>query len=687
MSDVSAVFQPKSIAVFGASANPGKLGNVLLKNLINYEFNGEIFPVNSSGETVFDLKGYKSISDIPSKVDLALISIPNQFVYPVIKECGECGVKAAIILSSGFGEMGGEGDKAQRMIREIREKTGMRVVGPNCMGVYNIAHRMNATYFWELPRKEGPLSFVSQSGAYGGIFFTEVKKRKLAISKFVSIGNMVDLDHVDILEFLKEDKETKVIALFVEELRNGKKFIETIANMNKPIIALKAGKTEVGRRAAMSHTGSMAGSYEVFEAMCKQYGIILADSSDDFFDTIKAFLSNDGILPKGNNTTIMTISGGPSVITSDTCQTIGLNMPELHESTKKELAPLLPPFAALSNPVDMTPQITPANYEAVVDIVMKQDYIDSCIAINCGLDSNEFGNAFAKARQKYQKPVHAYSISNQKIEGIFEQNDIPNFSSPERTAVAMKKLAQYSLYLQSRKTAVTGAKPKPSQTLNDYLNGKLKITRQMMARKLMSEYGIPCAKEVFVNAEQDVIAAAREVGYPLVLKVAGDGIAHKTEKGGVIAGIKNEESLKDGVAKLKKVFSPNVDLLLQKMIPNAVEIILGAHEDKVFGHVILAGIGGITTEVYKDVALGICPVTKAQALDMINSFKGIKLLEGFRGLPVVDKEKVAELIVKVSDLLEANPQIKELDINPVMINADGAFAVDTLLCINGEKTA
>ncbi len=680
MSDVSALFQPKSIAVFGASANPGKLGNVLLKNLISYDFKGEIFPVNSQGETVFDLKGYKTISDIPSKVDLALISIPNQFVYPVIKECGECGVRSAIILSSGFGEMGGEGDKAQRMIREIREKTGMRVVGPNCMGVYNIAHHMNATYFWELPRKEGPLSFVSQSGAYGGIFFQEVKKRKLAISKFVSIGNMVDIDHVDILEFLKEDKETKVIALFVEELRDGKKFIDTISNMNKPIIALKAGKTEVGRRAAMSHTGSMAGSYEVFEAMCKQYGIILAESSDDFFDTIKAFLSNDGILPKGNNTTIMTISGGPSVITSDTCQTIGLNMPELHETTKKEIAPLLPPFAALSNPVDMTPQINPANYEAVVDIVMKQDYIDSCIAINCGLDSNEFGNAFAKAKQKYQKPVHAYSISNQKIEGIFEENNIPNFSSPERTATAMKKLAQYSLYLQNR-SAVGKKKAKSSQTLNDYLSGKLKISRQMVARTLLREYGIPCVKEVFVSAEQDVLAGAREVGYPLVLKAAGDGIAHKTEKGGVIAGIKNEESLKESVAKLRNIFGAGVDLLMQKMIPNAVEIILGAHEDKVFGHVILAGIGGITTEVYKDVALGICPVSKAQALDMINSFKGIKLLEGFRGLPVVDKEKVAELIVKVSDLLEANPQIKELDINPVMINADGAFAVDTLLVL------
>jgi acetate---CoA ligase (ADP-forming) len=681
MSDVSTLFQPKSIAVFGASSNPGKLGNVLLKNLITYDFKGQIFPVNSQGENVFDLKGYKTIKDIPTQVDLALISIPNQFVFPVIKECGECGVKNAIILSSGFGEAGDEGKKAQKMIREIRETTGLRVVGPNCMGIYNIAHHLNATYFWELPKKQGPLSFVSQSGAYGGIFFQEVKKRKLAISKFISIGNMVDIDHVDILEYLKEDQETKVIALFIEEIRNGKKFIDTIANMNKPIIALKAGKTEVGRRAAMSHTGSMAGSYEVFEAMCKQYGVILAENSDDFFDTIKAFLSNDGILPKGNNTTILTISGGPSVITSDTCQTIGLNMPELDEKTKKEIQPLVPSFAALSNPVDMTPQINPANYDAVVDIVMKQSYIDSCIAINCGLDSNEFGQAFVNARKKYNKPVHAYSISNQKIEAIFEENNIPVFSSPERTATAMKKMAQYSQYLQNHSAQIDNKKLQSSSALNEYMTGSLKISRQMMSRKLLSEYGLPCVQEVFVTAGQDILSSAKQVGYPLVVKVAGDGMIHKSDKGGVIAGVQNEEKLQEAVAKLRNTFGKDVDLLLQKMIPNAVEIILGAHKDEVFGHVILAGIGGVYTEVYKDVSLGICPVDKTRANEMIQSLKGIAILEGFRGLPVVNKEMVADLIVKFSTLIEANPQIKEMDINPIMINAEGAFAVDTLLVL------
>ena len=681
MSNMNTLFQPKSIAVFGASSNPGKLGNVLLKNLISYDFKGQIFPVNSQGENVFDLKGYKTIKDIPSKVDLALISIPNQFVFPVIKECGECGVSNAIILSSGFGEAGDEGKKAQQLIREIREKTGMRVVGPNCMGAYNIAHNMNATYFWELPRKQGPLSFVSQSGAYGGIFFHEIKKRKLAISKFISIGNMVDIDHVDILEYLKEDKETKVIALFIEEIRDGKKFIDTIANINKPIIALKAGKTEVGRRAAMSHTGSMAGSYEVFEAMCKQYGIILAENSDDFFDTIKAFLSNDEILPKGNNTTILTISGGPSVITSDTCQTIGLNMPEIDDKTKKDIQPLVPSFAALNNPVDMTPQITPANYNAVVDKVMQQNYIDSCIAINCGLDSNEFGQAFVNARNKYNKPVHAYIIDNPKIEAIFEEHNIPVFSSPERTATAMKKLAHYSQYIKNRTAFNTNKKVQPSSELKEYMKGSLKISRQMMSRKLLSEYSLPCAKEVFVIAGQDVIASARQVGYPMVVKVASDGLVHKTDKGGVVTNVQNDEKLQEAVAKLQNIFSSDVDLLLQKMIPKAVEIILGAHEDAVFGHVILAGIGGITTEVYKDVSLGICPVDKTRAYEMIQSLKGVALLEGFRGLPVVNKEMIAEMIVKFSNLIEANPQIKEMDINPIMINADGAFVVDTLLVL------
>ncbi len=681
MPELSALFQPQSVAVIGASPNPGKLGHVLLKNLIRYEFKGQIFPVNSQGETVLDLKGYKAVSDIPSPVDLAVISIPNQFVYPVVKECAERGVRAAIILSSGFGEMGGEGKKSQELIGEIRARTGMRVIGPNCMGVYNIAHHMNATYFWELPRQEGPLSFVSQSGAYGGIFFHEIKKRKLAISKFVSIGNMVDLDHADILEYLKEDKETKVIALFVEEIRDGKKFIRTIANLHKPMVALKGGKTEVGRRAALSHTGSMAGSYEVFAAMCKQYGIILAENSDEFFDTIKAFLSNDGIMPQGNNTAILTISGGPSVITSDTCQTIGLGVPELDEKTKEEIKPLVPPFAALSNPVDMTPQINPANYEAVVDKVMKQSYIDSCIAINCGLDYQEFAQAFVTARQKYHKPVHAYSIANQKIEAIFEEHHIPIFSAPERTATAMKKLAQYWQFKQSRAKTVDSTEVKSSATLKDYLLGKLQEPRQLVARTILREYGIPCVTEAFATAEKEILLFARQAGYPLVLKAAGDGIAHKTEKGGVITGIQSEDRLKAAVAELKNNFGKNAELLVQKMVKNAIEIILGAREDTVFGHVILVGIGGIYTEVYKDVALGLCPLDKTRALDMIQSLKGLPLLEGFRGLPVVNKEMLAELTVKLSSLIEANPQIKELDINPLLINAQGAFAVDTLLVV------
>ena len=245
----------------------------------------------------------------------------------------------------------------------------------------------------------------------------------------------------------------------------------------------------------------------------------------------------------------------------------------------------------------------------------------------------------------------------------------------------MKKLAQYSQYKQNRTVLADNKKLQPSDALKEYINGSLKISRQMMSRKLLSEYGLPCVKEVFVTAGEDLLASAKQVGYPLVVKVAGDGMIHKSDKGGVIAGVPNDEKLQEAVAKLKNTFGSEVDLLLQKMVPNAVEIILGAHEDSVFGHVILAGIGGVTTEVYKDVSLGVCPVNKTSAYEMIQSLKGVALLEGFRGRPVVSKEMIADLIVKFSNLIEANPQIKEMDINPIMINEEGAFAVDTLLVL------
>lgn len=679
MTELTPLLAPQSIAVVGASANPAKLGHVLLKNIVEYRFAGEIFPVNSQGEEVLGIHAYRSIAELPHPVDLAVISIPGKFVLSSIEECAGLGVKAVIILSSGFGEMGGEGSACQARIKEIARSTGMRIVGPNCMGIYNISHHCNATYFWQLPRKEGRLSFISQSGAYGGIFFHEIKKRDLAITKFISIGNMVDIDHADVLEYLKKDRETEIIALFIEEIKDGPKFIRAVRDIGKPVIALKVGKTRAGKRAALSHTGSMAGSYEAFKTMGAQFGITVAESSDEFFDAIKAFLSNNGILPRSFSTAIMTISGGPSVVASDACELSGMEVPELDAKTRAEIAPLLPEFAALSNPVDMTPQINPKNYGAVVDRVLANDYLGSCIAINCGLDSREFANAFVAASQKYRKPVHAFSIDNAAIEGIFKNNDIPIFPTPERCVTALKKLADYHSFQEKPAPRAVDC-PRPSAILKQLAQSGRKVIDELSAKNILGEYGIPVVEERAGSDAAQIVEYAREIGYPVVLKVLSQEVLHKTEMGGVITGIAGEGQLRLATDNLQKKF-PGARLLVQKMISHAMEVILGIQKDPVFGHLVLFGIGGIHTEIYRDVSMRICPIDVDTAGQMIREIKGVRLLQGYRGLPPVDLSRLAGHISLLSYLVYGNPEIKELDINPLMIDAGGEYAVDALMVL------
>lgn len=684
MTDLSVLFKPQSIAVFGASPDPKKLGHVLLKNLLDYQFEGSLYPINSGGTEVLGLKGKRSLSEVPSPVDLALISIPNKFVYSTLEECASSGVKGAVILSSGFGEMGEEGKEIETKIRDLASRSNLRIVGPNCMGIYNLSYHLNATYFWELPRQEGPLSFISQSGAYGGIFFHELKKRNLKISKFVSIGNMVDLDHADILEYLKGDPSTEIIALFIEEIRDGEKLLRALEGMNKPVIALKGGRTEAGKRAALSHTGSLAGSYEVLEGVAKQSGILLTSSTDEFFDTIKAFSYHRNLLPRGNRTAILTISGGPSVIASDAAESAGLRLPQLDEKTREEISTFLPPFAALSNPVDMTPGAPKENYKEVVSRVLSLDYIDSALAINCGLDSTEFGEAFVEAREKYQKPIQGFSIDNPQIERIFEENGIPLFETPDRCALALKNLWKYAEFQKrekGREKREEQYKREPSPLLTQHLQEGNQQIDEITLRTILFEYGIPIVEEVVSREAGELLKFGEERGYPVVLKIHSPDVLHKTEKKGVLLNIGNEGELERAIQILRDRFGDESFLLVQRQISGAVEILVGAKRDPSFGPILLVGIGGIFTEVYRDISLRRCPIDGETALEMLKELKGFPLLKGFRNLPKVNLEKLAALLVRVSSLVFSHPEIRELDLNPLLALEEDLLVVDTLMVI------
>ncbi len=442
------LFRPRSLAVFGASRNPEKLGHRLLKNVLDHGFEGRVLPVNPSGEPIL---GLPSVRELRETVDLALVSVPDAHVLGAVKEAAAAKVNAAVILSSGFGETGDAGARTEDAIREVARDSGMRILGPNCMGVYNGHANLNATYFWDLPRRLGGVSFGSQSGAYGGMFFREMGRRGLGVSKFVSLGNQLDVGHADVLASFAEDPDTQVVGLFVEEVGDGRAFLAAgeAATRRKPVLAFKAGRTGAGTRAARSHTGSLAGDARVFEAACRRAGILLAQETEEFFDGIEVLGRLGHRLPRDNRVAILTISGGPSVVASDACEASGLVVPSLPESVQAELRTHLPAFGATGNPVDMTPQMSPGEYEATFRIVLGSAQVSGGLLINIGLDVPAFAEAAVAATARCAVPLVACTADTPKIDHILSQGGIPLLPTPERAVRAYHLLVQRAAILQA----------------------------------------------------------------------------------------------------------------------------------------------------------------------------------------------------------------------------------------------
>jgi acetyltransferase len=459
------LFRPRSLAVFGASRNPEKLGHRLLKNVLEHGFPGPIIPVNPSGEAILGLPSGRGLTEA---VDLALISVPEGRVLGSVNEAASAMVRAVVILSSGFGETGEAGQQVERAIREIAAATGMRILGPNCMGVYNGHANLNATYFWDLPRRLGGVSFASQSGAYGGLFFREMGRRGLGVGKFASLGNLLDIDHADLLAYLAQDPETEVIGLFVEQVTDGRGFLEAgeAAARQKPVLAFKAGRTVAGSRAARSHTGSLAGDTRVFEAACRRAGILLAQETEDFFDGLEVLARIGRRHPEDNRVAILTISGGPSVIASDACEALGLDVPPLSAGTQASLRAHLPAFGAAGNPVDMTPQMSPAEYEAAFRTVLGSGEVSGALLINIGLDVPEFAEAAVHAADLYDRPVVACTSDTPKVDGILRDGGIPILPSPERAARAYRLLVRRAVTVRNMARANRDTTGSSDQTLS-----------------------------------------------------------------------------------------------------------------------------------------------------------------------------------------------------------------------------
>lgn len=680
MTSLNALFNPQNVAIIGATANPGKPGHTLMQNIIGYGFQGEVYPVNPGGGEILGKKAFRSLADVEKQVDLALIIVPAPAVAGVVRECARAGVKTAVILSSGFGEAGASGLQYQADAIAAARLGGVRLVGPNCLGIFNLTDNFNGTIFGKLPHTKGNISFISQSGAMGGLFFNEASCRHFGLAKFISLGNMADIDYVDLLEYLAEDEATEVITLFLEGLRDGRRFLKTAAAItpHKPIIVLKAGRTDAGRRAVGSHTGSLAGETEIYRTAFKQAGIIWASGTEDLFDKAMSLAMSKKFLPTGSNMAVVTISGGPSVLASDLCEEQGLQVRELNSSTQKRVRQLIPEFAAAANPVDMTPQCAPENYEACLEAIAGDSEVDGLIAINVGLDNPEFARAFIKIRELYQKPVVAFVALTPKISKIFKNHFIPEFPSVERAINGLMGLISYREVLKHgfNEFADSGV----ASAFLSQRNSSECVLNEFESKNLFQEYGITCTREKTVMNLEEAKAAAEEIGYPVAIKVCQSDIVHKTDVGGVELKLKNCHQLTEALERLNsRGLKP--PYLVQEMVFGQAEIFIGGKNDPVFGPVLVFGVGGIMAELIHKVTLCMVPINRTRALQMVVESPVYPFLSGFRNRPVGNLSKIVDLLCQVSNLLTGNPQIQELDINPLVLAGDQIIALDGLVVL------
>jgi acyl-CoA synthetase (NDP forming) len=677
---LAALFSPRSVAVLGASSKPEKHGYRLVNNLRSLQSGVAVYPITRTPGPILGHESYRSVAELPEAPDLVLVSVPAEVVPEAIAEAAAAGARSAVVFACGFSEAGAAGrDLQERMLAGARP-AGLRVVGPNCMGVCNLDEGLYGTYFTNLPTDAGSVGFVSQSGGFGGTAFKELFALGVGISKFASIGNMSDVTHAELIRYLGDDEPTRVVAAFVEGVPNGADLLDAVAEVSavKPVVVLKGARTKSGQVAAASHTGSLAAEGRVWEALLREAGALVAEDSDDLFDTAATLVRCEGRLPRGRRTAIATVSGGPSVIGADACDDYGLELPPLDEQLEHARA-LVPDFASFGNPVDFTSQTPRPNYAPAVAAVAAVPEVDSLLAINVGFDAPEFAEAFVAVWEQGDKPVVGYLVG-EKIEAIFADHGIPNLPSTERAVRAARRLWDRARS-QERASAVSRGvrfRFEPASGLGD---GAMD---EHAAKRLLADHGIPVTREAPVTDVAGAVAAAGEIGYPVALKLLSETVLHKTDAGGVVLGLRNADELEQAFAQFAERF-PGESLLVQEMVPGGVELIVGARRDPQAGPIVMLGIGGVFVELLEDVVFARASLGPTRAVELVDELRAQRLLDGFRGAEPVNRAALAEVVERLGALLVANAEIAEIDLNPVIASGGTVTVADALIrCEPGD---
>jgi len=670
VSQLDGILRPKSVAVIGASTSPDKLGHEILKNILDGGYQGAVYPINPKADTILDLPCHTNVKELQEPPDLAVLIIPARFVPQAIQDCGEKGVKGAVIITGGFSEAGAEGEELQQQTTEIAHKFGVRLIGPNCQGVNNPHHPICAS--WPLLTYRGKVAVISQSGTVGAAMMDWFSEEKLGVSSFVSMGNRADVDEADLIDYFNQDENTEVIAAYIEGIKRPAQFLEVMHRLQKPLVVLKSGRTPKGKVAAESHTKALAGADAIYDSLFRKYNVCRAYTIEEFYDFAKAFAYLKP--PKGNTIVFITTSGGAAILGTDQAEQEGLDAAPLPAQVVEAITPLIPAHAIKANPIDLTGDATAQMFGDVIREA--RDHFDT-LGVIFGDPVEGASEVVTPGANELVIFLGGADVERQERERMHLKG-IPVFPTPER---GVKALAQ----VMDR--TVLSAPQKPTLTL-DATGTQLPPHE---ALSLVAEKGLDCAAFALAQSPDSANEIAQKLGFPVALKVSSPDIIHKSDAGGVQLNLNTPEAVEKAygelLARVKDSYpQAAIDgVLVNKMAPAGQEVIIGMNRDPQFGPIILFGLGGVLVEIFRDVALRHPPLSREDALEMIQQIKGYPVLAGYRGQPPVDMNALADCLLAVARLAEENPKIVEIDLNPVFAYPQSALVADARIIMKEDR--
>ncbi|MCL7453040.1 MAG: acetate--CoA ligase family protein [Anaerolineae bacterium] len=678
-------FNPQAVAVIGASRTPGKLGHAVLHNVVGYGYRGTIYPVNPKANEILGLKCYPSVLAVPGPVDLAVVSIPSRHVAAALRECGEKGVQGAIVISAGFREVGSEGWQREREIVAIARQYGLRLVGPNCLGIIDTISSLNASFAAGMPRRGG-IAFMSQSGALCTSILDMALADNVGFSRFVSLGNKADADEITFIKAWEHDLPSSVIMAYVEGIDRGVEFMQVARQVTreKPIIAIKSGTTDAGSRAVSLHTGTLAGSERAYEAAFRQSGVIRARSVEELFDYAIAFarqplLANDRIA-------IVTNAGGPGIMATDACERAGLQLAAMETETLATLRAALPQAASVLNPVDILGDALAGRYSLALEAVIRDPNVGGVLVIvtpQIMTEIEETARAVGELSQTSEKPIFGCFMGQERIQAgidVLNQYAVPNYRVPERAMAAMAAMVRHRRWRERPPLQI-----ETFEVDRDRVRAVLEQVRSMgrlaigdiEAREILEAYGFATPRTFLARDPDEAVHYAHEIGFPVALKIASPDILHKTDLGGVKLNIMTAQDVRAAFELMTyraNRYVPDADIwgcLVQEMVSGGKEIIAGMNRDPHFGPLMMFGLGGIYSEALQDVSFRIAPLDRRDAWEMITEIQAHNVLRGVRGERPSDLEAVVEALLRLAQLATDFPEIVELDINPLTVFEEG----------------